>query len=64
MTPSMPTPALDPIHDEARLAEIEELGLLSGDADPILADVATRAATQLGLPVSLVSVVLDEALRA
>ena len=63
MTSGMPTPALDPIHDIARLAEIEELGLLSHDADPILADVATRAATALGLPVSLVSVVLDEALH-
>jgi len=63
MSTSTPTPATDPIYDPARLAEIEELGLLSGDADQILADVATRAATQLGLPVSLVSVVLDEALH-
>jgi GAF domain-containing protein len=53
----------DPIHDEARLAEIAELGLLDGGADPILDDVARRAASQLGVPVSLVSVVLDEALH-
>ena len=53
----------DPIHDEARLAEIAELGLLDGRADPILDDVARRAAERLGVPVSLVSVVLDEALH-
>lgn len=53
----------DPIHDEARLQEIAELGLLSPEVDPVLADVAHRAAAQLGLPVSLVSVVLDEALH-
>jgi GAF domain-containing protein len=53
----------DPLHDEARLAEIAELGLLSDDVDPILQDVAARAASSLGLPVSLVSVVLDEALH-
>ena len=53
----------DPIHDAARLQEIADLGLLSPDVDPILTDVAARAAAQLGLPVSLVSVVLDEALQ-
>lgn len=53
----------DPLHDEARLAEIAELGLLGDDVDPILADVAARAAATLALPVSLVSVVLDEALH-
>ncbi|MBA3890347.1 MAG: GAF domain-containing protein [Gemmatimonadaceae bacterium] len=58
----MTAPA-DPLHDAARLAEIAELGLLTDSADPILADIATRAATALGLPVSLVSVVLDEALH-
>ena len=63
MTPAITSPANDPVYDVARLAEIEELGLLSGDADPILADIATRAASQLDLPVSLVSVVLDEALH-
>lgn len=55
--------APDPIHDAARLQEIADLGLLSPDVDPILADVAARAASQLALPVSLVSVVLDEALH-
>jgi GAF domain-containing protein len=53
----------DPIHDAARLQEIAELGLLSDDVDPILSDVAARAAESLALPVSLVSVVLDEALH-
>lgn len=53
----------DPLYDEARLAEIAELGLLSDEVDPILADVAARAAAAMGLPVSLVSVVLDEALH-
>jgi GAF domain-containing protein len=52
----------DPIHDLERLQEIAELGLLSGDVDPILAKIAGRASAHLGLPVSLVSVVLDEAL--
>lgn len=53
----------DPLYDAERLAEIAELGLLSGDADLILDDVAKRAASLLALPVSLVSVVLDEALH-
>jgi len=53
----------DPLHDAERLREIVELGLLSPDLDPILQDVAARAAARVGLPVSLVSVVLDEALH-
>lgn len=55
--------ALDPIHDADRLAEIVELQLLDMELDPILQDVAARAAEGLGMPVSLVSVVLDEALH-
>ena len=55
--------ANDPVHDQARLEEIAELGLLSTDVDPILKDVAARAAAAMRLPVSLVSVVLDEALQ-
>lgn len=55
--------APDPLRDEARLQEIADLDLLSPDVDPILADVAEQAASRLGLPVSLVSVVLDEALH-
>lgn len=53
----------DPLYDAGRLAEIADLDLLSDDVDPILRDVAARAASALGLPVSLVSVVLDEALH-
>lgn len=54
---------IDPIYDADRLAEIVELDLLDTAVDPILEDVAARAAAGLGLPVSLVSVVLDEALH-
>jgi GAF domain-containing protein len=53
----------DPLHDVARLQEIADLGLLSPDIDPILQDIASRAAARLQMPVSLVSVVLDEALH-
>ena len=55
--------ARDPLYDAERLQEIAELDLLSPDVDPILADVAEQAASRLGLPVSLISVVLDEALH-
>lgn len=53
----------DPLFDEQRLQEIHDLDLLSSDVDPILQDVASEAASRLGLPVSLISVVLDEALH-
>jgi GAF domain-containing protein len=53
----------DPLYDEARLQEIAELDLLSPDVDAILRDLAGRAAARLALPVSLVSVVLDDALH-
>jgi GAF domain-containing protein len=53
----------DPLFDADRLAEIVELELLDAEVDPILQDVASRAAEGLELPVSLVSVVLDEALH-
>ena len=55
--------ANDPLYDADRLAEIVELELLDTELDPILQDVAARAAEGLGMPVSLVSVVLDEALH-
>jgi GAF domain-containing protein len=54
---------VDPLYDEARLQEIFDLDLLSPDVDPILKDVAAEAARRLGLPVSMISVVLDEALH-
>lgn len=53
----------DPLRDAERLREIAELGLLSPDVDPVLKDIASRAADELAMPVSLVSVVLDEALH-
>ena len=53
----------DPLFDAARLQEIADLDLLSPEVDPILRDVAEQAAARLGLPVSLISVVLDEALH-
>ncbi|WP_411280911.1 GAF domain-containing protein [Gemmatimonas sp.] len=53
----------NPLCAEARLQEIADLDLLSGDVDPILQSVAEQSAIHLGLPVSLVSVVLDEALH-
>lgn len=53
----------DPLYDAGRLQEIVDLDLLSDDVDPILRDLAEQAASRLGLPVSLISVVLDEALH-
>ena len=53
----------DPLFDEQRLQEIHDLDLLSSDVDPILQEVAAEAASRLDLPVSLISVVLDEALH-
>ncbi len=54
---------IDPMYSEARLQEIADLDLLAGGIDPILQEVAEKTATHLGLPVSLISVVLDEALH-
>lgn len=47
--------------DPERLAEIEELDLASGDEDPVLDEMAARAAEELNLPIGLVSIVLDGA---
>jgi len=55
--------ARDPIYDADRLQEIADLGLLSDDVDPILRGIAEQAAARLAVPVSLISVVLDEALH-
>lgn len=55
--------ATDPLYDADRLQEIVDLDLLSPEVDPILQDVAAQAAARLQLPVSLISVVLDEALH-
>lgn len=53
----------DPLYDEARLREIIDLDLLALDVEPLLADIAAAAAERLGLPVGMISVVLDEALH-
>ena len=53
----------DPLFNADRLQEITDLDLLSPDVDPIMKEIASQAAERLGMPVSLVSVVLDEALH-
>lgn len=45
----------------ARLREIADLDLVSHEVDQILEDIAAEAAQRLDLPISLVSIVLDEA---
>jgi GAF domain-containing protein len=51
----------DPIKNADRLADIAELGLDSPEVDAELQCIATRAADELGLPIGVVSIVLDEA---
>ncbi|HYH83098.1 MAG TPA: GAF domain-containing protein [Longimicrobium sp.] len=53
-------PAGDPA-DAERLQEIVDLDLLSPEADAVLQEIAAEAAQRLGMPISTVSVVLDEA---
>ncbi|MBB4634599.1 GAF domain-containing protein [Longimicrobium terrae] len=53
----------DPLHSEERLQEIIDLDLLAPEVDSILTEIASQAAGRLEMPVSLVSVVLDEALH-
>ncbi len=63
MTPTQQAGALPPITDEelSRLIEIGDLNLLQRDADAQLEATTTDAAAQFGLPVSLISIVLDSA---
>jgi GAF domain-containing protein len=51
----------DPVVQEARLQEIADLHLTDPDVDPELRDIAARAAASLGLPIGVVSIVLDQA---
>ncbi len=51
------------MYDAERLQEIVTLGLLEPNVGPLFHNVAERAAAALGQPVSLVSVVLDDALH-
>lgn len=50
-----------PRYGFARLREIADLDLVSNEVDDILQGIAAQAAERLDLPVSLVSIVLDEA---
>lgn len=59
-------PTSTPEHAEllsrrARLEDIAALGLHRRELDETLQEIARRAATELGLPIGLVSIVLDEA---
>jgi GAF domain-containing protein len=49
------------LDDTARLQEIADLGLNDSDIDDILSEITAEAAAQFGLPVALVSIVLDQA---
>jgi GAF domain-containing protein len=51
----------DPVVQEARLQEIADLHLTDPEMDPELRSIASRAAESLGLPIGVVSIVLDRA---
>jgi GAF domain-containing protein len=65
--PTFPVPSvtdaqmLSALRQRERLQEIADLGLTRADTDAILQEVCTEAAQALGLPIGLVTVVLDEA---
>lgn len=65
--PALPAPMVTDAQMQAtlqqreRLQEIADLGLTSAETDQILQEVCTQAANALGLPIGLVTVVLDEA---
>lgn len=61
MTTSGEEPVADPVMDLDRLQEIADLGVASAEVDAILEEIAAQAAASLGMPISLVSIVLDEA---
>jgi len=62
MSPSQSgTPDAQALDNSARLQEIADLRLNESDIDGILSEVAAEAAAQFGLPIALVSVVLDRA---
>lgn len=56
-----PHTGLDPVRDEARLRDIAELDLFAPEVNEMLTEHARRAAERFGLPISLVSIVLDDA---
>jgi GAF domain-containing protein len=49
------------LDDTARLREIAELRLNESDIDDIFSEITAEAAAHFGLPVALVSIVLDQA---
>jgi GAF domain-containing protein len=53
--------ATQTLDDSARLQEIADLRLNDSDVDEILSEVTAEAAAHFGLPVALVSIVLDQA---
>ena len=60
--PSRGTPPdAQTLDDAARLREIADLRLNDSDIDGILSEIAAEAAEHFGLPVALVSIVLDRA---
>jgi len=65
--PGFPVPAVTDAQMQAalkqreRLQEIASLGLTSAETDRVLQELCTEAANALGLPIALVTVVLDEA---
>jgi GAF domain-containing protein len=54
-------PDAQPLDETARLQEIADLRLNDSDIDGILSEIAAEAAAHFGLPVALVSIVLDRA---
>jgi GAF domain-containing protein len=54
-------PDAQTLDDTARLQEIADLRLNDSDVDEILSEVTAEAAEHFGLPVALVSIVLDQA---
>jgi GAF domain-containing protein len=52
---------IDPIRDPRRLRALGRLNLEALKHDPILREIVAEASERLGLPVSLVSLVLDQA---
>lgn len=51
----------EPLSDDepARLQEVVDLGLLGDQPDPILDEIARQTAERFGMPISLVSILLD-----
>jgi len=56
-----PAPVDDPVRDPDRLAEIVRLDMFSDEVRGLIADMTTRAAERFDLPISQISMVLDEA---